>query len=99
MTPRDHLQRLLIEHRTAHDPASSQREILRLFDEAQERPAWQYTLRHMGGLKPYLTQRQYEAQSPAIQKWYEPVSRQQSGECICIKCGLRQDGPREEPTF
>lgn len=32
MTPRDTLQRLLIEHRTAHDPASSEREILRMFD-------------------------------------------------------------------
>ena len=82
----------LIEHRTAHDPASSQREIMRLFDDAQERPAWQYTLRHMGGLKPYLTQRQYEAQYPAIQKWYEPVSRQQSGECICINLAARIRG-------
>lgn len=25
MTPRDRLQRLLFEHRTAHDPASSER--------------------------------------------------------------------------
>lgn len=33
MTPRDRLQRLLIEHRTAHDPASSEREILRMFDQ------------------------------------------------------------------
>lgn len=77
MTPRDTLRRLLIEHRTAHDPASSEREILRMFEQIQERPAWQYKLRHMGGLKPYLTQRQYEIQSPAIQKWYEPVCEQE----------------------
>ena len=32
MTPRDRLQRLLFEHRTAHDPASSEREILRMFE-------------------------------------------------------------------
>lgn len=32
MTPRDRLQRLLIEHRTAHDPASSEREILAMFE-------------------------------------------------------------------
>lgn len=36
MTPRDRLQRLLFEHRTAHDPASSEREILAMFDEAQK---------------------------------------------------------------
>lgn len=36
MTPRDRLQRLLFEHRTAHDPASSEREILRMFDELQK---------------------------------------------------------------
>lgn len=57
MTPRDTLQRLLIEHRTAHDPASSEREILWMFE------------------------------------------RYMRGECICIKCGLRQDGPKEEPAF
>lgn len=34
MTPRDTLQRLLIEHRKAHDPASSEREIVRLFHES-----------------------------------------------------------------
>lgn len=33
MTPRDRLQRLLFEHRTAHDPASSGREILAMFEE------------------------------------------------------------------
>lgn len=75
MTQRDRLQRLLFEHRIAHDSAPSEREILAIFEALEERPAWQYTLRHMGGLKPYLTQRQYEAQSPAIQKWYEPVAR------------------------
>ncbi len=32
MTPRDRLQRLLFEHRTAHDPASSEREILAMFE-------------------------------------------------------------------
>lgn len=32
MNPRDRLQRLLFEHRTAHDPASSEREILRMFE-------------------------------------------------------------------
>ena len=38
MTPRDRLQRLLFEHRTAHDPASSEREILRMFEAVtQER--------------------------------------------------------------
>lgn len=36
MTPRDRLQRLLFEHRTAHDPASSEREILRMFEEARK---------------------------------------------------------------
>lgn len=35
MTPRDTLQRLLIEHRTAHDMASREREILRMFEAAQ----------------------------------------------------------------
>ena len=35
MTPRDRLQRLLFEHRTAHDPASSEREILRMFEAMQ----------------------------------------------------------------
>ena len=74
MTPRDRLQRLLFEHRTAHDPASSEREILAMFEAMEEQPAWQYMLQHMGGLKPYLTQRQYEAQSPAIRKWYYPVA-------------------------
>lgn len=33
MTPRDRLQRLLIEHRTEHDPASSEREIIAMFEE------------------------------------------------------------------
>ena len=38
MTPRDRLQRLLFEHRTAHDPASSEREIVRMFEAVtQER--------------------------------------------------------------
>lgn len=37
MTPRDRLQRLLFEHRTAHDPASSEREILAMF-EAMQKP-------------------------------------------------------------
>lgn len=32
MTPRDRLQRLLFEHWTAHDPASSEREILAMFE-------------------------------------------------------------------
>jgi hypothetical protein len=32
MTPRDRLQRLLFEHRTAHDPASSEREIVAMFE-------------------------------------------------------------------
>lgn len=36
MTPRDRLQRLLFEHRTAHDPASSEREILAMFEEAKK---------------------------------------------------------------
>lgn len=35
MTPRDRLQRLLFEHRTAHDPASSEREILAMFEETE----------------------------------------------------------------
>lgn len=35
MTPRDRLQRLLFEHRTAHDPASSEREILAMFDDLE----------------------------------------------------------------
>ena len=35
MTPRDRLQRLLIEHRTAHDPASSEREILAMFEDLE----------------------------------------------------------------
>lgn len=40
MTPRDRLQRLLFEHRTAHDPASSEREILAMFEalEASQPP-------------------------------------------------------------
>ena len=36
MTPRDRLQRLLFEHRTAHDPASSEREIIAMFDELEQ---------------------------------------------------------------
>lgn len=36
MTPRDRLQRLLIEHRTAHDPASSEREILAMFEAVRD---------------------------------------------------------------
>lgn len=35
MTPRDRLQRLLFEHQTAHDPASSEREILAMFEETE----------------------------------------------------------------
>lgn len=38
MTPRDRLQRLLFEHRTAHDPASSEREILRMFEAVEAAP-------------------------------------------------------------
>ena len=39
MTPRNRLQRLLFEHRTAHDPASSEREILAMFEALEaDRP-------------------------------------------------------------
>ena len=39
MTPREQLQRLLDEHRTAHDPASSRREILRMFEGERLHPS------------------------------------------------------------
>lgn len=39
MTPRERLQRLLFEHRTAHDPASSEQEILTMFEKMEaDRP-------------------------------------------------------------
>lgn len=38
MTPRDRLQRLLFEHRTAHDPASSEQEILAIFEALEAAP-------------------------------------------------------------
>jgi hypothetical protein len=37
--------------------------------------AWRFT--GIAGLKPYLTDKQYAAQTPETQKWYEP---------ICSKC-------------
>ena len=37
---------------------------------------WEFT--GLGGLKRFLTQPQYEAQAPVVQKWYRP---------ICLKCG------------
>ena len=37
MTPRARLQRLLFEHRTAHDPASSEREIVAMFEAMDNR--------------------------------------------------------------
>lgn len=43
MTPRDRLQRLLFEHRTAHDQASSEREILAMFEAERER--WKVMMR------------------------------------------------------
>lgn len=36
-----------------------------------ERPAWRFV--GLAGCKPYLTQRQYEAQTPGMQQWYEPL--------------------------
>ena len=36
-----------------------------------KRPAWRFI--GLVGCKPYLTQRQYEAQTPGMQQWYEPL--------------------------
>ena len=42
------------------------------------RPAWRFV--GLGGLKSYLTQTQYEAQTPGVQQWYEPMICSCAGE-------------------
>jgi hypothetical protein len=43
---------------------------------------WRFT--GIAGLKPYMTDKQYAAQSPGVQKWYEPV---------CQKCAAAPAAP------
>lgn len=64
MTPRDRLQRLLFEHRTAHDPASSEREILAMFDDL-ESATHDLTIAYMSGRYDERTAHTKEQATPA----------------------------------
>lgn len=63
MTPRDRLQRLLFEHRTAHDPASSEREILAMFEEEQELEQLRAELAHYKQAATKLSAETYDLEA------------------------------------
>lgn len=66
--------------------ASSVYEYLLSLKAQQERTAWRFT--GIAGLKRYMSQRQYDAQTSETKKWYEPFK--------CANCITSEQGKFKE---
>ena len=55
------------------DTRSSYSLALELLELQARRPVWRNTSSHPNGLRRFMTQKRYDAQTPGVQQWYEPI--------------------------